>query len=239
MLVDGEARHRAFRVLPGMTVEVDVARPGPRAAGAGRVGAVLAIVYEDEHAAGGRQAGGRRHAPVAGQPRRHARARPAGARRWRAATTRCARASSTGSTGTRRACWWSPEATRRTARWAGCCGAGAIEREYLALVHGRPPARAGRIEAPIGRDPGHRTRMAVDGVVGAAGGHALRGGGGAARLHAAAPAPRDGPHAPDPRAPRGDRPPRRRRPDLRAGERRAARPDRQFLHAARLAFPHP
>ena len=43
-----------------------------------------------------------------------------------------------------------------------------------ALVHGRPPARAGRIEAPIGRDPGHRTRMAVDGVVGAAGGHALR-----------------------------------------------------------------
>jgi 23S rRNA pseudouridine1911/1915/1917 synthase len=39
-----------------------------------------------------------------------------------------------------------------------------IEREYLALVHGRPPARAGRIEAPIGRDPGHRTRMAVDGV---------------------------------------------------------------------------
>ena len=31
-------------------------------------------------------------------------------------------------------------------------------------MHGRPPARAGRIEAPIGRDPGHRTRMAVDGV---------------------------------------------------------------------------
>jgi 23S rRNA pseudouridine1911/1915/1917 synthase len=38
-----------------------------------------------------------------------------------------------------------------------------IEREYLALVHGRPPARTGTIEAPIGRDPGVRTRMAVDG----------------------------------------------------------------------------
>ena len=31
-------------------------------------------------------------------------------------------------------------------------------------MHGRPPARAGRIEAPIGRDHGQRTRMAVDGV---------------------------------------------------------------------------
>mgnify|MGYP006277345903 CR=1 FL=1 len=39
-----------------------------------------------------------------------------------------------------------------------------IEREYLALVHGRPPSIAGRIEAPIGRDPQNRTRRAVDGV---------------------------------------------------------------------------
>ena len=39
-----------------------------------------------------------------------------------------------------------------------------IEREYLALVEGRPPARTGTIEAPIGRDPRVRTRMAVDGV---------------------------------------------------------------------------
>ncbi|MCW3028348.1 MAG: pseudouridine synthase, RluA family [Solirubrobacterales bacterium] len=39
-----------------------------------------------------------------------------------------------------------------------------IEREYLALVEGRPPARAGTIEAPIGRDPRLRTRMAVGGV---------------------------------------------------------------------------
>lgn len=38
-----------------------------------------------------------------------------------------------------------------------------IEREYLALVRGRPPARTGTIEAPIGRDPQVRTRMAVGG----------------------------------------------------------------------------
>jgi 23S rRNA pseudouridine1911/1915/1917 synthase len=38
-----------------------------------------------------------------------------------------------------------------------------IEREYLALVQGRPPARSGTIEAPIGRDPQVRTRMAIGG----------------------------------------------------------------------------
>jgi 23S rRNA pseudouridine1911/1915/1917 synthase len=38
-----------------------------------------------------------------------------------------------------------------------------IEREYLALVQGRPPARTGTIDAPIGRDPQVRTRMAIGG----------------------------------------------------------------------------
>jgi 23S rRNA pseudouridine1911/1915/1917 synthase len=39
-----------------------------------------------------------------------------------------------------------------------------IEREYLALVAGLPPARTGTIEAPIGRHPRVRTRMAVGGA---------------------------------------------------------------------------
>jgi 23S rRNA pseudouridine1911/1915/1917 synthase len=39
-----------------------------------------------------------------------------------------------------------------------------IEREYLALVQGRPPARSGTIDAPIGRDPRVRTRMTVGGL---------------------------------------------------------------------------
>jgi len=63
-----------------------------------------------------------------------------------------------------------------------------IVREYLALVHGRPPARTGTIEAPIGRDPRVRTRMAVDGAA-TASGHR--------------------PHPPDSRPPAGDRSPRR------------------------------
>jgi 23S rRNA pseudouridine1911/1915/1917 synthase len=36
-----------------------------------------------------------------------------------------------------------------------------VKKTYLALVQGSVAAAVGRIEAPIGRDPGHRTRMAV------------------------------------------------------------------------------
>ena len=40
-------------------------------------------------------------------------------------------------------------------------GARTIEKEYLALVRGAPAAPRGRIEAPVGRDPRDRQRMAV------------------------------------------------------------------------------
>ncbi len=36
-----------------------------------------------------------------------------------------------------------------------------VEKTYLALVDGRPPTPSGRVEAPIGRDPGERKRMAI------------------------------------------------------------------------------
>lgn len=36
-----------------------------------------------------------------------------------------------------------------------------VEKTYLALVDGKPPTPAGRVEAHIGRDPGHRKRMAI------------------------------------------------------------------------------
>ncbi len=36
-----------------------------------------------------------------------------------------------------------------------------VKKTYLALVQGEVSAEVGRIEAPIGRDPKHRTRMAV------------------------------------------------------------------------------
>jgi 23S rRNA pseudouridine1911/1915/1917 synthase len=37
-----------------------------------------------------------------------------------------------------------------------------LEREYVALVRGRPRSRSGRIEAPIGRDRREPTRMSLD-----------------------------------------------------------------------------
>jgi 23S rRNA pseudouridine1911/1915/1917 synthase len=37
-----------------------------------------------------------------------------------------------------------------------------VQREYLALVEGCPPARSGTIDAPIGRDRRVRTRMSTD-----------------------------------------------------------------------------
>ena len=40
-------------------------------------------------------------------------------------------------------------------------GERTVEKEYLALVRGEAPAGRGRIEAPIGRDPRDRQRMAV------------------------------------------------------------------------------
>jgi 23S rRNA pseudouridine1911/1915/1917 synthase len=38
----------------------------------------------------------------------------------------------------------------------------ALHREYLALVDGRPPARTGTIDAPIGRDRHDRVLMSID-----------------------------------------------------------------------------
>ena len=53
----------------------------------------------------------------------------------------------------------SPQAHRALRRMMS---ARAIEREYLALVEGRPPARSGTIDAPIGRDRRARTRISTD-----------------------------------------------------------------------------
>jgi 23S rRNA pseudouridine1911/1915/1917 synthase len=41
-------------------------------------------------------------------------------------------------------------------------GSRLVEREYLALVLGRPPARTGTIDAPIGRDRRDRIRNSTD-----------------------------------------------------------------------------
>jgi 23S rRNA pseudouridine1911/1915/1917 synthase len=40
-------------------------------------------------------------------------------------------------------------------------GAREVTREYLAIVHGQLQRAEGRIDAPVGRDPNHRQRMAI------------------------------------------------------------------------------
>jgi 23S rRNA pseudouridine1911/1915/1917 synthase len=52
------------------------------------------------------------------------------------------------------------EAAHRALRAA--LRARAITREYLVLVEGRPPARTGTIDAPLGRDRRLRTRISTD-----------------------------------------------------------------------------
>jgi 23S rRNA pseudouridine1911/1915/1917 synthase len=112
-----------------------------------------------------------------------------------------------------------------------------IVREYLALVRGRPRSRRGRIEAPIGRDRHDPTRMSLDTdtpreavtnfeIVETMRRHALlrvaleTGRTHQIRVHLAAI---DLPVSGDPTYGLGG--------DLGL--------ERQFLHAARLAFPHP
>ncbi|HWE32078.1 MAG TPA: RluA family pseudouridine synthase [Solirubrobacteraceae bacterium] len=112
-----------------------------------------------------------------------------------------------------------------------------LHREYLALVEGRPPARTGTVEAPIGRHRRERTLMSIDTaeprearthftleralpdsallrvVLDTGRTHQIR-------VHMAAIGH---PVAGDPQY----------------GKRGLYGLERQFLHAARLAFPHP
>jgi 23S rRNA pseudouridine1911/1915/1917 synthase len=161
VLVDGAPRHRAFRLLPGMTVEVDVPDPD-EALPTHDASVPFAVRYEDEHLlvvdkpAGvvtHPSAGSRDATLVHGLLGRAA----GGDDPLRPGIVHRLDRDTSGLLVVAR----SEEAHRGLGR---LMRRRAIEREYLALVHGRPPARAGRIEAPIGRHPGQRTRMAVDGV---------------------------------------------------------------------------
>ena len=212
--VDGEARPKRHVLAGGERIDVTEPRGGRR--GPAVPPRAFAIAYEDEHLLVVDKPAGVVVHPARGHRHGHARA---GARRAarRAATTPSA-----------------PGIVHRLDRdtsgllvvarsdavHAALKAALArrdLVREYLALVEGRPPARRGTIDAPLGRDRRVRTRGLDRHRRGARGDHALRGRARAAARHAAAGPAGDRPDPPDPRAPARDRASGRGRPGVRHG----------------------
>jgi 23S rRNA pseudouridine1911/1915/1917 synthase len=159
VLVDGGAAAKGHRVRPGERIVVDEQPPDDPGAGAGPA-ASFGIAYEDDalvvvdkpagvvvHPARGHREGTLAQA-LAGRA-------SGGEDSWRAGIVHRLDRDTSGLLVVAK----SDEVHRRL---KAALAAREIRREYLALVEGRPPARSGTIEAPIGRDPRHRTRMSVD-----------------------------------------------------------------------------
>ena len=125
------ARRRARRGRGGRR-----RRPPPSRAPTRR----FAVAYEDEHLLVVDKPAGVVVHPARGH-RTGTLAQALGRPRGRRARPGAARASCTGSTATRRACWWSRASEDVHAALQRALRGAEIEREYLALVEGRPPAR--------------------------------------------------------------------------------------------------
>ena len=120
----------------------------------------MTVRYEDEHLLVVDKPAGVVTHPSAGHRGGHPGARPARPRHRRRATTPRGRASCTASTATPPGCWWWPARERAHRRLQRLLRDREVDRRYLALVHGAtPPALT--IDRPIGRDRRVRTRMAV------------------------------------------------------------------------------
>jgi 23S rRNA pseudouridine1911/1915/1917 synthase len=159
VLVGGGAAAKGHRVRPGERIVVDEQPTRDPRAGAGPA-APFAIAYEDDallvvdkpagvvvHPARGHREGTLAQA-LAGRA-------SGGEDDWRAGIVHRLDRDTSGLLVVAK----SDEVHRRL---KAALAAREIRREYLALVEGRPPARSGTIDAPIGRDRRHRTRMSTD-----------------------------------------------------------------------------
>lgn len=162
--VDGEPRSRSFRVRQGMRVEVDAVEAVPIVpSGTESVAPEPAVVFDDPSlAVVDKPAGLVTHAAPGVRSRDLAtmlaeRGLAGGGEVGRPGIVHRLDRDTSGLLVVAK-----DDATRRTLQ--GLLRRRAIEREYLALVHGRPASTTGRIEAPIGRDPRARTRQAIDGI---------------------------------------------------------------------------
>ena len=159
VLVDGEAAAKGHRVRPGERIVVDD-EPPPAAPPARRTAAPFRIAYEDEHLIVVDKPAGVVVHPARGHREgtlaQALAGRAAGGEdAWRAGIVHRLDRDTSGLLVVAR----SDEVHRRL---KAALAAREIRREYLALVEGRPPARSGTIEAPIGRDRRDRTRMSTD-----------------------------------------------------------------------------
>jgi 23S rRNA pseudouridine1911/1915/1917 synthase len=160
VLVDGRAAPKGHRVRAGERIAVADEPLGDGPAAGDGAAAPFAVAYEDEHLlvvdkpagvvvhpARGHRAGTLAQA-LAGRA-------AGGEDPWRVGIVHRLDRDTSGLLVVAR----SDEVHRRL---KAALAARELRREYLALVEGRPPARSGTIEAPIGRDRRHRTRMSTD-----------------------------------------------------------------------------
>jgi 23S rRNA pseudouridine1911/1915/1917 synthase len=159
--VDGEPVQKGHRVRGGERIEVDDPPPSPAPGGAAEAPvAQFQIAYEDDdlividqppgvvvHPARGHREGTLAQA-LAGRA-------AGGEQDWRAGIVHRLDRNTSGLLVVAKG----DEVHRRL---KAALAARDIKREYLALVEGRPPARSGTIEAPIGRDRRQRVLMSID-----------------------------------------------------------------------------
>jgi 23S rRNA pseudouridine1911/1915/1917 synthase len=159
--VDGEPVQKGHRVRGGERIEVDDPPPSPAPGGAAEAPvARFQIAYEDDdlividkppgvvvHPARGHREGTLAQA-LAGRA-------AGGEQDWRAGIVHRLDRNTSGLLVVAKG----DEVHRRL---KAALAARDIKREYLALVEGRPPARSGTIEAPIGRDRRQRVLMSID-----------------------------------------------------------------------------
>jgi 23S rRNA pseudouridine1911/1915/1917 synthase len=160
VLVDAGPAAKGHRIRGGERIVVDEAEPEPPAPDDGAA-AALQIAYEDEHLIVVDKPAGIVVHPARGHREgtlaQTLAGRAAGGEdAWRAGIVHRLDRNTSGLLVVAK----SDEVHRKL---KAALAARDIRREYLALVEGRPPARSGTIEAPIGRDRRHRTLMSTDG----------------------------------------------------------------------------
>ncbi len=159
VLVDGRARAKRHRLSGGEEIEVDDVPDAPVAGGEAEQ-APFAIVYSDEHLLVVDKPAGVVVHPARGH-RTGTLAQAlesrgaAGGDADRPGSVHPQDRETSGLLVVARS-----EAVHRTLREA--IAARTVTREYLALVEGRPPARSGTIDAALGRDRRVRTRVSTD-----------------------------------------------------------------------------